>query len=360
MGTRPEAIKLAPVVLALQDSAALVPLAVSTGQHREMLHQVVDCFGLQLHRDLGVMRPDQSLAGLTARLLEAINTVLAETEPALVVVQGDTTTALAGALAAFYSRVPVAHVEAGLRTFRLDSPFPEEANRVLVARLAALHFAPTELAATRLRAEGAAPDRVLVTGNTVIDALRIEAARQAGAPASEWHKCGPLVLVTAHRRESFGDGLAQICAAVAELAARFPDHRFVLPVHLNPRVRGPVEAALAVIPNVTLLEPVPYPVLVDLLGACHLVLTDSGGIQEEAPAFGKPVLVMRDTTERTEGIDAGVVRLVGTGQARIVAEATRLLTDPAAHAAMATAVNPYGDGHAAPRVVRRIERFLAG
>ena len=371
MGTRPEAIKLAPVVLRLDETPGLVPVVVSTGQHKEMLHQVVDRFGLRLDRDLTVMRPGQSLAGLTARLLDGIDDILTAVEPDLVVVQGDTTTAFAGALAAFYRRVPVAHVEAGLRTGRLDAPFPEEANRVLVGRLADLHFAPTARARERLLAEGVPAGRITVSGNTVIDALIIEAARQTDRPAARhavdralephlgpnWREGPPLVLITAHRRESFGDGFVRICGAIADLAEAFPDHRFVFPVHLNPQVRRPVGERLQGVRNVVLLDPLPYPELVALLRACRLVLTDSGGIQEEAPGFGKPVLVMRETTERAEGVEAGVVRLVGTDRATIMAEATRLLSDQTAYDAMARATNPYGDGHAAARIVERIGQF---
>ena len=372
MGTRPEAIKLAPVVLRLDEAPGLVPVTVSTGQHKEMLHQVVDRFGLRLDRDLAVMRPDQTLAGLTARLLDGIDDILTAVEPDLVVVQGDTTTAFTGALAAFYRRVPVAHVEAGLRTGRLDAPFPEEANRVLVGRLADLHFAPTSRAEERLLAEGVPAERITVSGNTVIDALMIEEARQTNDPAArqavdavlgphlgpDWREGPPLILITAHRRESFGGGFVRICEAIADLAERFPDHRFVFPVHLNPQVRRPVGERLKAVRNVVLLDPLPYPELVALLRACRLVLTDSGGIQEEAPGFGKPVLVMRETTERAEGVEAGVVRLVGTDCAVITAEATCLLSDESAYDAMARATNPYGDGHAAARIVERIGQFL--
>ena len=372
MGTRPEAVKLAPVVLRLAETHGLKPVTISTGQHTTMLRDVVECFGLRLDAELGVMRPSQTLASLTARLLQELDETLGVLAPDLVVVQGDTATAFSGALAAFYRKVPIAHVEAGLRTDRLDSPFPEEANRVMIGRLADLHFAPTLRAGQRLLDEGVSPGRVCVSGNTAVDALLIEDQRQASQPAvrqavdaalephlgANW-RCGlPLVLVTAHRRESFGGALANIFDAVADLADQFPQHRFVFPVHLNPQVRGPALSRLGGIGNVVLLDPLPYPEMVALMRACRLILTDSGGIQEEAPSFGKPVLVMRNTTERPEGIEAGVARLVGTDRAAISQAASRLLTDQQAYDAMAQAANPYGDGRAAERIVERLRRFF--
>ena len=372
LGTRPEGIKLAPVIAALRADPSVEPVVVSTGQHDELLDQVVRIFDIRVDHHLAVMQPDQTLASLTARLLTRIDSVLDAARPALALVQGDTTTVLAAALACFYRAVPVGHVEAGLRTGDLQSPFPEEANRVLASRLATLHFAPTESARRNLLAEGVAPDRVFVTGNTVIDALFMELARQADVAvaraidrdlaavlAEAWPEA-PIVLITGHRRENFGDGFIGICEAIRLLAARFPAVRFVYPVHLNPNVRGPVMERLAGLPNVYLLAPVDYPAFVRLMRQCRLVLTDSGGVQEEAPAIGKPVLVMRDTTERPEGIEAGTARLVGTEPATIVAAVSELLSDETAYQAMANAQNPYGDGQASDRIVRAIQAHLSG
>jgi UDP-N-acetylglucosamine 2-epimerase (non-hydrolysing) len=370
MGTRPEAIKLAPVVHALKAHADLAPIAISTGQHKEMLHQVVDLFGITLDHDLAVMQPDQTLATLTARLTTAIDSVLAQTKPDMVVVQGDTTTAFVGALVGFYRGIPVGHVEAGLRTGNLQAPFPEEANRRLVSVVARYHYAPTTMAAANLRREGVSEDAILITGNTVIDALMLELQRQS-APAinatitqeldrqlgTGWNRL-PYVVVTGHRRENFGAGFDQICDALESLAARFRDHLFIYPVHLNPKVKLVVERRLGAVPNIRLLTPLDYSTFAALLKGCRLVLTDSGGIQEEAPALGKPVLVMRDVTERPEGIQAGTVALVGTDRDKIVDQVTHLLTDSAAYARMAQARNPYGDGKAAPRIVSHLRGVL--
>jgi UDP-N-acetylglucosamine 2-epimerase (non-hydrolysing) len=348
-GTRPEAIKLAPVVRALERPGVFAVTVCATGQHREMLDQVQELFALRPDVDLRLMRPDQGLNALAAAALTAVDGVLASSEPDWLLVQGDTTTAMAAALAAFHRGVKVGHVEAGLRTGDLARPFPEEANRRIVDALAAALFAPTERAARALLAEGADPARVHVVGNTVIDALRLlpderDPAGPAGAPAR------PEVLVTVHRRESFGAPLAGILAALRTLAARFPEVDWIYPVHPNPNVRGPAHAALGGLPNLVLCEPLDYRELVRHLRRCRFVLTDSGGLQEEAPTFGKPVLVLRDTTERPEGIEAGVARLVGTDGERIAAAAAELLTSEAAYAAMARAVNPYGDGRAAGRI----------
>jgi UDP-N-acetylglucosamine 2-epimerase (non-hydrolysing) len=366
-GTRPEAIKMAPVVRAMRARPEYDVLVCSSGQHREMLDQVLEAFKITTDADLDLMRPSQPLASFTARAVEAIDEWLAGPGRAdLVLVQGDTTTAFCGALAAFYRRIPVAHVEAGLRTGDLDRPWPEEANRVLTARLAALHFAPTERSRRNLRAEGVPDARIVVTGNTVIDALlhtvdRVRAVPPVidGLPAAVMANGAPLVLVTAHRRESFGTGLDALCRAVAALAQRFPDTHFVYPVHLNPNVRASAARWLGGRrANVHLLEPLPYLAFVALMDRATLILTDSGGVQEEAPSLGKPVLVLRDTTERPEAVEAGTVRLVGTGEDAIVAETARLLVDEAAHAAMAHAHNPYGDGRAAERIEAAIdERF---
>lgn len=371
MGTRPEAIKLAPVIAALGDDPRFEPVVVNTGQHRELIDQVVTLFGIRVARDLAVMRPNQTLASLTSRLLDALDEVLVALDPRLVLVQGDTTTVLAGALAGFYRRIPVGHVEAGLRTGNLVSPFPEEGNRRLTTPLAALHFAPTAESRDNLLREHVDPASVFVTGNTVIDALRIELARQADPAVGEALRKtlrgeggedlfdGPLVLVTGHRRENFGAGFDQICEALATLAGRFPHTRFAYPVHLNPNVRGVVHDRLGALANVRLLPPQPYSEFVALLGACRLVLTDSGGVQEEAPSLGKPVLVMRDTTERPEGVAAGTVRLVGAVAETIVASVTELLTDEAAYRRMAEAANPYGDGRSAGRIVTACADYLA-
>lgn len=345
-GTRPEAIKMAPVVAALRrrpDRFALTLCA--TAQHREMLDQVQALFELEPDLDLGLMRPDQTPNELAARTFAALDPLLAELRPDWVLVQGDTTTAMAGAFAGFHRRVPVAHVEAGLRTGDLAQPFPEEANRRVVDMLASALFAPTPGAAERLRAEGVPSERVFVTGNTVVDALQAIAARTP-APRT----AGDEVLVTVHRRESFGAPLARVFAALRDLAAEFPAVRWIYPVHPNPSVEGPVRERLTGVPNLELLPPLDYREMVQRLRACRFVLTDSGGLQEEAPTFGKPVLVLREKTERPEGVEAGIAKLVGTDPARIVVAARRLLTDPVEHRRMTAGGNPYGDGRAAERI----------
>jgi UDP-N-acetylglucosamine 2-epimerase (non-hydrolysing) len=362
VGTRPEAVKMAPVVLALAGAGGdrVRCRLAATGQHRGLLDQALAAFGLRPEIDLDLMRPGQALAGLTARAIEALDACLAETRPDLVLVQGDTTTVLAAALAAFYRRVPVGHVEAGLRTGDLQSPWPEEANRLVADRLAALHFAPTASARANLVREGIDPRNIHVTGNTGIDALFLTLARPGPTPPAR-----RLVLVTAHRRENFGAPFASICEAVADLAMRFPDVRFVFPVHPNPNVAEPARAILArpgdprlAAGNVRLVEPLAYPEFVATMAASALILTDSGGVQEEAPSLGVPVLVLRETTERPEAVEAGTVRLVGTDRDAIVREAARLLSDPDARAAMARAHNPYGDGHAAERIAAACLAFL--
>jgi UDP-N-acetylglucosamine 2-epimerase (non-hydrolysing) len=345
VGTRPEAIKMAPIVLRLRrepESFAVVLLA--TAQHRGLLDSPLETFGLRPDVDLDLMRPDQTLNGLCARLFDRIDEQLVAHRPDWVLVQGDTTTAMGSALAAFHRRIPVAHVEAGLRTGDLGNPFPEEMNRRVTDLLASAHFAPTRRSAEALLAEGVASSQVHVTGNPVVDALLWIARRDSVAAAD-----GKLVLVTAHRRESFGEPMRRAFRAVARLARRFPDHSFVLPVHPNPRVSAVIDE-MAGVPNVRLVEPAGYPQLVAWLRAARLVLTDSGGIQEEAPTFGKPVLVLRDTTERPEGVERGVARLVGTDERRIFDEAEKLLSDASAYAAMSSAGNPYGDGRAADRI----------
>lgn len=355
-GTRPEGIKLAPVVKVLQGRKGFETKLCVTGQHREMLAPILKFFSLTPDFDLALMRPGQTLNDVTARALQALKPVLDEVKPDVVLVQGDTTTALAGALAAFYEKIKVGHVEAGLRTHDKFSPFPEEMNRVLITRLADFHFAPTETARQMLEAEQVTRG-VHVTGNTVTDALL--AARElvestyADTFAKEYGFLDPkrrLILVTGHRRESFGEPFLNICRAIRALAERNPEVEFIYPVHLNPNVRAPVDQILKGVPRVHLIEPVDYPRLVWLLSRSFFVLTDSGGIQEEAPSLGKPVLVMREVTERPEGIEAGCAKLVGTDETRIVTAAQELLENGATYRSMAQAKNPYGDGHAAERI----------
>jgi UDP-N-acetylglucosamine 2-epimerase (non-hydrolysing) len=364
-GTRPEAIKLCPVIRRLRLSAeGLQPRVCVTAQHRSMLDQVLECFDVSPDHDLNLMTPDQTLAQITGRVLTGLDPILAAERPAMAVVQGDTTTTMAAALAAFYRRIPVAHVEAGLRTGDLARPFPEELNRVVTGRLADLHFAPTERARCNLLAEGITTDRIFVTGNSGIDALFhiVAGLEQGRLETSGWPWIDParkLVLVTAHRRENFGAGLERICAAIAELARR-DDTQVVYPVHRNPKVLGPVTEQLGSLPNVVLLPPLDYGAFIDLMRHSYLLITDSGGVQEEAPSLGKPVLVMRGSTERPEAVEAGTVELVGDDPARIVAAAARLLTDESAYRRMSMVHNPYGDGHAAERIVDRIaERVCA-
>lgn len=362
-GTRPEAIKMAPVVRALRAEPRLRTLVCVTGQHRQMLDQILATFEIVPDVDLNVMEPGQSLAGLTARAVTQLDRFLAEHKPDLLLVQGDTTTAFAAALTAFYHRVPVGHVEAGLRTGDLYSPWPEEANRTLITRLAALHFPPTTLTRDNLLREGVPAERVHLTGNPVIDALLFivnQIERDPPIIPGVPDDGSRMVLITGHRRENFGGSFETICRAIAELAQRFPDVRFVYPVHLNPNVREPVNRILrpAELANVVLLDPLPYREFIALFRRATVVLSDSGGVQEEAPTLGKPVLLMRDTTERPEAVEAGAVKLVGADFERIVSETARLLTDPAAYRAMATVSNPYGDGRAAERIVAACVRFL--
>ncbi|MEW6029753.1 MAG: non-hydrolyzing UDP-N-acetylglucosamine 2-epimerase [Chloroflexota bacterium] len=355
-GTRPEAVKMAPVVRALRLTPGVNARVCVTAQHRQMLDQVLDLFQIQPDYDLDLMRDDQSLAELSAAIFTGLDPVLAGFQPDWVLVQGDTTTVAITALLAYYRRVRVGHVEAGLRTHDKWQPFPEEINRRVAGVAADLHFAPTEWARQNLLREGVDDKSIAVTGNPVIDALRVVAAqpepREVGR-LLEKTAGKRLVLVTAHRRENFGRPLEDICAALLTLARR-GDAEIVYPVHLNPNVQEPVYRLLGNIPNITLLPPLDYLPLVHLMKRAALILTDSGGIQEEAPAFGVPALVLREVTERPEGVEAGVLKLVGTATGRIVREATRLLDDPSAHAAMAKAVNPYGDGQAAERIVRAL------
>ena len=357
-GTRPEAIKLFPLIHALERDSRFVSRVCVSGQHRGMLDQVLAISGIAPHHDLDLMQPDQTLDALTARLLTGIGTVLDAERPDVVVVQGDTATAMAGALAAYFRKIPVAHVEAGLRSGDIHHPWPEEVNRKIVGSFARWHFAPTETAAQALRRENVDPAMVHVTGNTVIDALHWVTAKIAREPALAAGLAGieerfsgrHIVGMTSHRRENFGEGMEAIADAVRRLAAR-PDVAVIFPVHLNPNVRAVMNARLAGLDNVALIEPLDYPHFARLLAISHLMLTDSGGVQEEAPALGKPVLVMRETTERPEGVEAGTARLVGTDADRIVAETERLLDDGAAYDAMARAHNPFGDGKAVERIV---------
>jgi UDP-N-acetylglucosamine 2-epimerase (non-hydrolysing) len=362
-GTRPEAIKMLPVLSELRGRPGLHPVALSTGQHREMLDQVLAAFGERCDHALDLMRPGQTLPALFARVLLGVSDVLARERPALVLVHGDTTTAMAAALAAFYARVPVGHVEAGQRSFDLDQPFPEELNRVAVDAMAELMFAPTEDAAANLRAEYNRVGRIVVTGNTGIDALLATARRLGAAPPPDpalpvLDAAKRLVLVTAHRRESQGGGLSRICDAVAAIAAR-GDVEVVWPLHPNPAVRGPVLRRLGGRPGLHLVEPLGYPAMVWLMSRAALLLTDSGGLQEEGPALGKPVLVLRDVTERPEALATGTVKLVGTRPGAIRAEVECLLDEPARYAAMARPAFPFGDGTAARRIADAIEEWMA-
>ncbi len=383
-GTRPETIKLAPVILALRQLENIHCHVCVTAQHRSMLDQVLSVFAIRPDVDLNLMRPRQTLAGFTARALTALDAYLTDYKPDLVLVQGDTTTVFCAALTAFYHHIPVGHVEAGLRTWNMEAPWPEEANRVLTSRLAALHFAPTAWSRDNLLKEGVPAGHIFVTGNPVIDALHLALGmikktpphipglpsalqpRSAGADGT-----GPrVVLITGHRRENFGRGFENICRAIASLARTFPNVHFVYPVHLNPQVREPVYRLLGpaarhaagrkpAVNNVHLIEPLEYLPFVALMARAHLILTDSGGVQEEAPSLGRPVLVMRDTTERPEAVAAGTVRLVGTKTQSIVGAVEELLTRPTAYRAMARAHNPYGTGAASQQIRGAIQRFLA-
>ncbi|EPR9104468.1 non-hydrolyzing UDP-N-acetylglucosamine 2-epimerase [Cronobacter sakazakii] len=363
-GTRPEAIKMAPLVHALAQDPAFDTRVCVTAQHRQMLDQVLHLFSIVPDYDLNIMKPGQGLTEITCRILEGLKPILTEFRPDVVLVHGDTTTTIATSLAAFYQRIPVGHVEAGLRTGDLYSPWPEEANRTLTGHLAMYHFAPTELSRQNLLCENIPDARIFVTGNTVIDALiavrdRVMADEplrlrlETQYPFLDGDK--KMILVTGHRRESFGEGFEQICRALADIAAQNRDVQIVYPVHLNPNVTEPVNRILGHIDNIVLIEPQEYLPFVWLMNHAWLILTDSGGIQEEAPSLGKPVLVMRETTERPEAVEAGTVRLVGTDTGRIVAEVTRLLHDEAAYQAMSHAHNPYGDGQACERILHALK-----
>jgi len=362
-GTRPEAIKLGPVLLHLKSKPAEFETRVCvTAQHRDMLDQVLEAFEVRPDHDLNLMLPGQTLFQSTARILAAFEDVFEQEKPDIALVQGDTTTTLCGALAGFYRRVPVGHVEAGLRTWDMSQPFPEEMNRVLTTRLASLHFAATDGAAQNLWREGIEPEHVTVTGNSGIDAVLhvrdgLEQGRLKGKPWPELDPSKKLVLVTAHRRESFGEGFARICSALSRLAAR-PDVQIVYPVHLNPNVQEPVRRLLSGRDNVILCDPLDYVPFVDLMRRAWIVITDSGGIQEEGPSLGKPILVLREKTERPEAVVAGTVRLVGTDEDRILAEANLLLDSREEYDRMARVHNPYGDGRASGRIADAIVSFF--
>jgi len=374
-GTRPEAIKLCPLILGMKNHAGLQPHVCVTGQHHEMLYQVLDAFGVKPDIDLSLMRPNQTLADLTARAIGSIDHYLTANRPDLVIIQGDTTTVLTAALTAFYHRLPIGQVEAGLRTWNRYSPYPEEMNRVLTSRLADLHFAPTETSKKNLLKEGVKENRIFVTGNTVIDALllaierikanppKVDGLPEMLQPAAADSATRKIVLITGHRRENFGKGFEDICHAIVQLAHDFPKVHFVYPVHLNPNVREPVGRILGkfdspVLPNIHLIKPLSYLPFVAMMNQACVILTDSGGVQEEAPSLGKPVLVMRDTTERPEALAAGTVKLVGTDKENIISNITELLTNRSAYDAMANAANPYGDGAACGRIIDACEDFL--
>ena len=363
LGTRPEAIKLCPLIHQMREADCFDVRVCVTAQHREMLDQVLKVFRLTPDYDLSSMQAGQTLFQSTARILSNLEQVIAAERPQMVVVQGDTTTTFCGALAAFYARVPVAHVEAGLRTGDIHAPFPEEMNRVLVGKLASVHFAATHWAASNLLAEGVPADLITVTGNTGIDALlTVDEMLRKGVVQTprDWTKLDAsrkLIVVTAHRRESFGDGFDNICIALRELASR-DDVQIVYPVHPNPNVSGPVRSRLSGDVNIVLVEPLDYVSFVDLMRRSYLLLTDSGGVQEEAPSLGKPVLVMRSTTERPEAVEAGTAVLVGQQADSIVREATALLEDPVLYKSRCSIDNPYGDGHAGKRIIEWIKGFF--
>lgn len=370
-GTRPEAIKMAPVVKALEQAQGITSKVLVTAQHRQMLDQVLNLFQIKPDYDLDIMKANQDLYDVTSRILLGLREPLKTCNPDLVLVHGDTTTCFAAGLAAFYQGIPVGHVEAGLRTGDMRAPFPEEANRSLIGRIARLHFAPTETAQRNLLKENANPASIVVTGNTVIDALLSVQQKLAQHDPREWpslpahtidalaRKPKKFILITGHRRENFGQGFVNFCNALKRIAQHDPDWLLVYPVHLNPNVQKPVYDILSDCPNIQLIEPQDYLPFVWLLDKCDLVITDSGGIQEEAPSLGKPVLVTRDVTERPEAVEAGTVLLVGTDPEQIVGNTLSILTDEALYRKMSEAHNPYGDGKASGRIVEAIQTFLA-
>ncbi|WP_392479187.1 non-hydrolyzing UDP-N-acetylglucosamine 2-epimerase [Nostoc sp. C110] len=358
LGTRPEAIKLAPVIQVFQKSLAFESQVILTGQHREMVEQVMQLFNIKADYDLEIMQVQQSLNDITCRSLQGLEALFKEKKPDLVVVQGDTTTAFAAALAAFYQKIPIAHVEAGLRTDDIFNPYPEEANRRLISQITQLHFAPTPWAVENLHRSGVLGE-IHMTGNTVIDALLNVAATQAvcNVPGLDWDSYR-VMLATVHRRENWGEPLQAIAEGFLQILDKFPDTALLLPLHRNPTVRVPLQELLGNHPRIFLTDPLDYGELVGAIGRSHLLLTDSGGLQEEAPSLGKPVLVLRDTTERPEAVVAGTAKLVGTTSENIFASATELLSDPDAYAAMANAINPFGDGHAAERILQIVQNYL--
>ncbi len=360
LGTRPEAIKLAPVIRCFQQSTEFETQVILTGQHREMVQQVMDLFQLSAQRDLDIMKPKQTLTDITCRSLQGLESVFQELRPDLVIVQGDTTTAFAAALAAFYQKIPLGHVEAGLRTDELFDPYPEEANRRLISQLTTLHFAPTTRAVENLRKSGVV-GAIHHTGNTVIDGLLSVAEQTPPCEVAglDWSQ-QRVMLATVHRRENWGDRLESIAQGFLRVLEQVPDTALLLPLHRNPTVREPLQQILGQHERVFLTEPLDYTALVGAIARCTLLLTDSGGLQEEAPALGKPVLVLRDTTERPEAIDAGTAKLIGTESDRIVSEALMLLEDPQAYATMANAVNPFGDGQACQRILQIVSEYLQG
>ncbi|MEC4806667.1 MAG: UDP-N-acetylglucosamine 2-epimerase (non-hydrolyzing) [Jaaginema sp. PMC 1079.18] len=358
LGTRPEAIKLAPVIQQFQTDSRFQVQVLLTGQHREMVAQVMQLFGLQADRDLEIMQPQQTLSDITCRSLQGLAPLFKTTRPDLVIVQGDTTTAFAAALAAFYQQIPVGHVEAGLRTDNLFNPYPEEANRRLISQLVQLHFAPTPLAVENLEKSNVT-GKICPTGNTVIDALLRVAENQPDChvPGLDWQQYRVL-LATVHRRENWGQPLQDILAGFQQVLAAFPDTALLLPMHRNPTVREPIQAALGEHPRVFLCEPLDYGELVGAIQRCYLLLTDSGGLQEEAPSLGKPVLVLRETTERPEAIASGTAKLIGTASDSIFDATSELLSNPTAYEQMATAINPFGDGKASERIVEIVAQYL--
>lgn len=359
-GTRPEAIKLIPVILKLREENSFEVNVCVTAQHREMLDQVLEIFDVVPDVDLDLMQPNQTLSSLTAKIISSIDEYFTEYKPDVVIVQGDTTTVMSVSIVAFYHKIKVAHVEAGLRTFKKLSPFPEEMNRVLTSRIAEYHLAPTEISQNNLLNEGVNKDDISITGNTVIDALFLATAKvketnpviKELCKADELEKFSPYVLITGHRRENFGQGFINICEAISELSEKYPDHNFIYPVHLNPNVQDPVKKILGDKKNVYLLEPQTYLPFISLMMNSKIILTDSGGVQEEAPSLGKPVLVMRDDTERPEAITAGTVKLVGTNKQIIIDEVSDLIENEDSYKKMANAVNPYGNGKASERILK--------
>lgn len=356
IGTRPEAIKMAPIVKMLKKCAWSNTIVVSTGQHRELTRQIFNSFDIGIDVDLDVMEHNQTLASLTSRVIERSTKIMDEMKPDLIIVQGDTTTVMAFAISAFYQSIPIAHVEAGLRTHDVRNPFPEELNRMIASIVADLHFAPTELSYNNLIRQGIKSSNVFITGNTVIDALLYMTANESAKPFNTNKK----ILVTAHRRENWGEGITNICKAVALIHHEFPDTNFVFPVHPNPKVRNVVFSMLSDLERVNLTEPLGYSALCSELKSSFLVLTDSGGIQEEAPALGKPVLVLREETERPEAVDAGVAKLVGTNVKRIFSEVSRLINDKDYYESMSVGASPYGDGKSSARIIKIIFDYLQG